>query len=237
MRGTPGAESTAEGPRRAAGHVRCEDGLDERTGRPELRVGLPGPVAAGPASEPRRCLVRVPRACTPRRTYGERRRAAGPAPGAGSRSRRRSRERPATSMPRGARSVPRGAGRRAHPESRVRLTFAPPRLFVAVEAFAPLPARLYEHGVACMTLDLARENPHARTPVSSRPPATPTPAAPGRRRGPAGGAGRRRSRGAVQQLLRDPRRVLRTEDARALAGVTRSLVIEVAESLMPDRRW
>ena len=28
----------------------------------------------------------------------------------------------------------------AHPESRVRLTFAPPRLFVAVEPFAPLAA-------------------------------------------------------------------------------------------------
>jgi branched-subunit amino acid aminotransferase/4-amino-4-deoxychorismate lyase len=38
--------------------------------------------------------------------------------------------------------------RSAHPESRVRLTFAPPRLFVAVEAFTPLAATLYEQGVA-----------------------------------------------------------------------------------------
>src|SRR5262245_46912458 len=49
-----------------------------------------------------------------------------------------------------------------HPESRVRLTFAPPRLFVAVEPFKPLPARLYEEGASCVTLALRRDNPHSK---------------------------------------------------------------------------
>ena len=50
----------------------------------------------------------------------------------------------------------------ANPESRLRLTFAPPRLFVAVEPFTPLPRRLYEQGVACVTLDVRRQNPHSK---------------------------------------------------------------------------
>jgi branched-subunit amino acid aminotransferase/4-amino-4-deoxychorismate lyase len=122
-------------------------------------------------------------------------------------------------------------------ESRVRLTFAPPRLFIAVEAFAPLPQRLYEEGVACVTLDLYRDNPRAK---DTRFIAT------------ARDAYARLPEGALEGLLVAPdgavleglssnffairEGTLRTEDARALAGVTRSLAIEVAESLLPVRR-
>ena len=42
------------------------------------------------------------------------------------------------------------------------LTWAPPRLFAAVEPFTPLPAALYESGVSCLTLPIRRENPHAK---------------------------------------------------------------------------
>ncbi len=124
-----------------------------------------------------------------------------------------------------------------HPESRVRLTFAPPRLFVAVEPFAPLPARLYEEGVACVTVDVRRDNPHAK---DSRFIAT------------AQAAYARLPEGVEEGLLvaadgavleglssnffaiRDG--VLRTEEDRALAGVTRSLALEVAAALLPVRR-
>ncbi len=125
----------------------------------------------------------------------------------------------------------------AHAESRVRLTFAPPRLFVAVEALAPLPARLYADGVACVTLELERPNPHAK---DTRFIAT------------ARDAYARLPEGVHEGLLVAPdgavleglssnffairEGTLRTEDARALAGVTRSLAIEVAESLLPVRR-
>src|SRR5687768_10634957 len=43
-------------------------------------------------------------------------------------------------------------------ESRLRLTFAPPRLFVSVEPFSPLPEALYREGVACATVRVHREN-------------------------------------------------------------------------------
>jgi branched-chain amino acid aminotransferase len=126
---------------------------------------------------------------------------------------------------------------RALPDSRIRLTFAPPRLFIAVEAFSPLPAQLYAEGVACVTLDLHRDNPHAK---DTRFIAT------------ARDAYSRLPEGVAEGLLVAPdgavleglssnffairEGALRTEEARALAGVTRSLALEVAESLLPVRR-
>ena len=124
-----------------------------------------------------------------------------------------------------------------HPESRLRLTFAPPQLFVAVEAFSPLPAQLYAEGVACVTLDIRRDNPHAK---DTRFIAT------------ARSAYARLPRGVEEGLLLADdgsvleglssnffailNGVLRTEQARVLEGVTRSLALEVAEPLLPVRR-
>jgi branched-subunit amino acid aminotransferase/4-amino-4-deoxychorismate lyase len=47
-------------------------------------------------------------------------------------------------------------------ESRLRLTWAPPRLFVSVEPFVPPPASLYEDGVACVTVAISRQRPQAK---------------------------------------------------------------------------
>lgn len=128
-------------------------------------------------------------------------------------------------------------GATGHPEARVRLTFAPPRLFLAVEPFAPLPARLYADGASCVSVDVRRDNPRAK---DTRFIAT------------AQAAYSRLPEGVEEGLLvaedgavleglssnffavRDG--VLRTEEDRALAGVTRSIVIEVAEVLLPLRR-
>jgi branched-chain amino acid aminotransferase len=124
-----------------------------------------------------------------------------------------------------------------HDESRLRLTFAPPRLFVAVEPFTPLPARLYAEGVACVTLAIRRDNPHSK---DTRFIAT------------AEQAYARLPEGVEEGLLvADDGALLeglssnffaisggelRTEEERVLAGVTRSLVLEVAERLLPVRR-
>ncbi len=124
-----------------------------------------------------------------------------------------------------------------HDESRLRLTFAPPRLFVAVEPFTPLPARLYAEGVACVTLAIRRDNPHSK---DTRFIAT------------AQQAYARLPEGVEEGLLvADDGALLeglssnffavsggelRTEEERVLAGVTRSLVLEVAERLLPVRR-
>ena len=116
-----------------------------------------------------------------------------------------------------------------HAESRLRLTLAPPRLFVAVEAFTPLPPAVYGTGVACVTVDVRRENPHAK---DTRFIAT------------AQGAYGRLPAGVEEGLIVSGdgavleglssnffavrEGVLRTEGERVLFGVTRSLVLEIA---------
>lgn len=146
--------------------------------------------------------------------------------------------RPASIDPSAARRAVRWAlDADVHPESRLRLTLAPPRLFVAIEPLRPLPGRVYEEGVACATLDLRRERPHAK---DTRFIAT------------AQGAYDRLPAGVEEGLILGDDGaileglssnffgvvdgVLRTEEERALGGVTRSLVLEVAEGLMPIER-
>ena len=121
----------------------------------------------------------------------------------------------------------------AHAEARVRLTFAPPRLFVAVEAFTPLPPAAYEKGVACVTVDVRRDNPHAK---DTRFIAT-AQSAYGRL--PAGveeglivaGDGTVLE-GLSSNFFAVREGVLRTEGERVLLGVTRSLVLEVAAAVL-----
>jgi branched-chain amino acid aminotransferase len=121
-----------------------------------------------------------------------------------------------------------------HPESRVRLTFAPPRLFAAVEALTPLPEERYRDGVACQTVRLHRDNPHAKDT---------------RFIAAAGAASRALPAGVEEGLMLSEegelleglssnffavlRGELRSEDDRVLLGVTRSLVLELAEGLLP----
>jgi len=120
-----------------------------------------------------------------------------------------------------------------HAESRVRLTFAPPRLFAAVEAFAPLPPEAYERGVACVTVDVRRENPRAKDT---------------RFIAAAQGAYGRLPAGIDEGLIVDGagavleglssnffavlEGTLRTEGERVLLGVTRGLVLEVAAGVL-----
>lgn len=122
----------------------------------------------------------------------------------------------------------------SHPESRVRLTFSPPRLFVSLEPFEPLPASLYADGVTCATLRGSRGNPHAKDTRFV------TVATEGYRQLPAGVHEGLLvdEHGAILEgltsnffALRDGR--LRTEEARVLLGLTRSMVLEAAQGLVP----
>ena len=125
----------------------------------------------------------------------------------------------------------------AFEESRFRLTFALPRLFLAVEPFAPLPSHLYEEGAACLTVPVRRENPHSK---DTRFIAT---ASAAYRSLPAGieeGLMVADDGSVLEGLssnffaVKDGR--LWTEEQRALLGVTRALVLEVAVTVLPVER-
>jgi branched-chain amino acid aminotransferase len=126
-------------------------------------------------------------------------------------------------------------------ESRVRvsLTYEPAGLlYVAVAPFSPLPARLYEEGVRCVTAPpgLRRENPRAKGTSFIGP----------------GSEARAGLSGAHELLLTSPERgilegssssffailggVLLTAEADVLAGTTSTLVLACAEGLLPTER-
>ena len=122
----------------------------------------------------------------------------------------------------------------ALPESRVRLTWAAPDLYITVEPFEPLPEKLYEQGVRCVTLDVHRENPHAKdtrfiAAASAAYGALPDGAHEGLLVGAAGTI----LEGLSSNFFAVRDGVLRTEEERVLFGVTRSLVLEVAAGLLP----
>jgi branched-chain amino acid aminotransferase len=119
--------------------------------------------------------------------------------------------------------------RTGHPESRLRLTWAPPRLFVSVEPFVPPPEALYREGVRCATVPLRRDNPHAKDTrfidTAGRAYAA---LPPGVHEGLMVAEDGTILEGLSSNFfaIRDGR--LHTEQERVLAGLTRSLVLEVA---------
>jgi branched-chain amino acid aminotransferase len=134
----------------------------------------------------------------------------------------------------GLRAVVRAA---AHPESRLRLTWVSPRLFAAVERFEPLPPALYESGVACVTLRVRRENPQAKDTrflEAARAAYGSLPV--GRHEGLMVAEDGAILEGLSSNFFAVREGILHTEEERALAGVTRSLVLEVARSLLPLAR-
>jgi branched-chain amino acid aminotransferase len=121
-----------------------------------------------------------------------------------------------------------------HPEARVRLTWAPPRLFASVERFDPLPPALYEQGVACVTVPVRRENPHAKD-TRFLPTAQAAYAAlpPGRHEGLLVGEDGAILEGLSSNFFAVREGILHTEEDRVLPGLTRSLVLELARNVLP----
>ena len=132
------------------------------------------------------------------------------------------------------------------PEARFRLTFAPPQLFISVEPFSPYPASLYEQGVTCATVSLHRNNPHAKSTAFIAS------AADALKQLPAGtheglmiaedGSVLEGLSSNFFAVMPPPQPLpsqagegltLHTEEARVLIGVTRSLVLEVAQPVLP----
>ncbi len=124
-----------------------------------------------------------------------------------------------------------------HPESRLRLTFAPPRLFVSVEPFEALPETLYLKGVACVTLAVRRENPQAKDTrfIATAQGAHGT-LPDGVHEGLLVATDGSLLEGLSSNFFAVRNGVLNTEDERVLLGVTRGLVLEVAQGIMPVER-
>jgi branched-chain amino acid aminotransferase len=121
-----------------------------------------------------------------------------------------------------------------HDESRFRVTFAPPRLFVSVEGFAALPESAYEDGVRCVTVAAHRDNPHSKDTrfVATAQQAyreLPADAHEGLLAGPDGVL----LEGLSSNFFAVRDGALCTEEERVLPGLTRALVLELAGPLLP----
>jgi branched-chain amino acid aminotransferase len=126
----------------------------------------------------------------------------------------------------------RASGR--HGESRIRITFAPPELFASLEPFEPLPERLYDEGVSCVTLPLRRDIPQAKdTRFLASAQGAYQALPPGVHEGLLVAEDGALLEGLSSNLFAVRDGVLRTEDARALRGTTRTLVLELARGIVP----
>jgi branched-subunit amino acid aminotransferase/4-amino-4-deoxychorismate lyase len=119
-------------------------------------------------------------------------------------------------------------------ESRLRVTYAPPRLFVSVEPFSPPDPTQEKTGVACMTMRQRRDRPEAKDTrflaiARDAYAAMPAMIHEGLMVGDDGAILEGLSSNFF--AIRDGR--LRTEGERALAGVTRAMVLELAEGVVP----
>jgi len=121
-----------------------------------------------------------------------------------------------------------------HDESRLRVTFAPPRLFVSVEPFVPPDRAMQQTGVACMTMRIERDRPEAKdtrflgaahTAYSTMPAMI--------HEGLLVADDGAILEGLSSNFFGILGGRLHTEDTRALAGVTRSMVLEIAKEVLP----
>ena len=125
-----------------------------------------------------------------------------------------------------------------HDESRVRLTFAPPRLFLSVERFVPLPEGARLRGVRCVTLrGLQRETPHAkRTEFIAAAANRYESLGAGIEEGLMVAADGSILEGLSSNFFAVRKGELLTEHERVLHGVTRAIVLEIARALLNVRR-
>ncbi len=124
--------------------------------------------------------------------------------------------------------------RAGHPECRLRLTFAPPDLFATVEPFVPPPAELYANGAWCVTVPVRREAPQAKdTRFVSAAAEAYRRLPPGAHEGLLVGDDGAILEGLSSNAFALAGGVLRTEGARALGGITRALVLELADGRVP----
>lgn len=119
-------------------------------------------------------------------------------------------------------------------ESRVRITYAPPAVFLTVEPFTPLDESMRQQGVACVTVPARRERPEAKDTrflATARAAYAGLPA--GIHEGLLVGEDGAILEGLSSNFFAVHEGTLRTEETRALRGVTRSVVLEIAARILP----
>jgi branched-chain amino acid aminotransferase len=121
-----------------------------------------------------------------------------------------------------------------HDESRLRVTFAPPRLFVSIEPFVPPDPVMQQAGVACMTMPIQRDRPEAKDTrflVAAHAAYSTMPAMV--HEGLLVSEDGAILEGLSSNFFGILRGRLHTDDARVLPGVTRSMVLEIAKDVVP----
>ena len=119
-------------------------------------------------------------------------------------------------------------------ERRLRLTYVPPRLFVAVEPLPPLPDKSYQHGVWCVSVPVQRDAPRVKDTHF-------IPTAQAAYQDLPGGAHEGLMvakdgtilEGLSSNVFAVREGILHTDDEHVLPGITRGLVLELARGLLP----
>lgn len=122
-------------------------------------------------------------------------------------------------------------------ECRVRVAHAGGRLFVAVEPFTGYPGRLYATGVRAVTLGLERHDPAVKdtrfiATAAAAARALPDGIHEGLLVAPDGSL----LEGLTSNVFAVKDDVLRTEERRVLPGVSRSMVLDLADGVLPVER-
>jgi branched-chain amino acid aminotransferase len=116
-----------------------------------------------------------------------------------------------------------------HAESRLRLTLAPPGLFACIEPFEGPSPELYERGAWCVTVPVRRAVPQAKdTRFIAIARRTYESLPPGAHEGLIVGEDEAILEGLTSNFFSLCGGQLHTESGRALAGVTRTVVLELA---------
>jgi branched-chain amino acid aminotransferase len=119
-------------------------------------------------------------------------------------------------------------------ESKLRLTFAPPSLFVSVEPLERIPESLYRDGVWCITVPIHRHDPAAKdTRFLATASAAYQALPPGAHEGLMVAEDGSILEGLSSNFFAVLGGVLHTEAQRALRGITRSIVLELCQGLVP----
>jgi branched-chain amino acid aminotransferase len=125
-------------------------------------------------------------------------------------------------------------GSTRHADSKVRLTFAPPSLFVSIEPLEPLPESLYRDGVWCVTVPVHRDHPEAKdTRFLATASAAYGALPPGAHEGLMVAEDGSILEGLSSNFFAVLDGALRTERERALPGITRSIILDLCQGLVP----